>query len=92
MYVLRSKEAGMATVSATKFRQNIFGYLSETINFNTPLHVTTKEGSAVVISEADYNALLETMYISSIPGLKEDIIDGMNTPLDECVVDEDDEW
>jgi prevent-host-death family protein len=82
----------MATVSATKFRQNLFGYLSETINFNTPLHVTTKEGSAVVISEADYNAMQETMYLASIPDLKDDLIKGMRTPLDECVIDGDDAW
>jgi prevent-host-death family protein len=82
----------MATISATKFRQNLFGYLSEAINFNTPLHITTKDGSAVVISEADYNAMRETMYLSSIPGLKNDLIEGMKTPLDECVIDEDDAW
>jgi prevent-host-death family protein len=92
MYILEDKELSMPTISATKFRQNLFGYLSETIHFNTPLHVTTKEGSAVVISEADYNAIQETIYLSSIPGLKDDLIKGMQTPLNECVIDEDDEW
>jgi PHD/YefM family antitoxin component YafN of YafNO toxin-antitoxin module len=82
----------MATVSATKFRQNLFGYLSETINFNVPLHVTTREGNAVVISEADYNAMQETMYLMSIPGLTDDLIAGMQAPLEECVVDGDDAW
>jgi PHD/YefM family antitoxin component YafN of YafNO toxin-antitoxin module len=50
-----------------------------------PLHVTTKEGSAVVLSEEDYNALQETLYISSVPGLRDTIVEGMNTPIEDCI-------
>jgi prevent-host-death family protein len=79
----------MAIVPATRFRQNLFEYLSNTINNNEPLHVTTKSGNAVVISEADYNALQETIYLKSIPGMREKITEGMSTPLSECIVDND---
>jgi prevent-host-death family protein len=80
----------MATVSATRFRKDIFSLLSETIRDSTPLLVTTKEGNAVVISESDYNALQETLYLSSIPGMRDKIVSGMETPLDECTIDN--EW
>jgi PHD/YefM family antitoxin component YafN of YafNO toxin-antitoxin module len=80
----------MATVSATRFRKDIFSLLSETIRDSTPLFVTTKEGNAVVISESDYNALQETLYLSSIPGMRDKVLDGMKTPLDECIIDN--EW
>jgi prevent-host-death family protein len=82
----------MSSISATKFRQNLFSYLSETIRYNTPVHVTTKEGSAVVISEQDYSALQETLYLVSIPGMRETIIEGLNTPLEECASDAEVEW
>ncbi|MDR1183408.1 MAG: type II toxin-antitoxin system Phd/YefM family antitoxin [Coriobacteriales bacterium] len=80
----------MPTVSATRFRQDIFSLLSETIRDSNPLLVTTKEGNAIVISESDYNALQETLYLSSIPGMRDKVLDGMETPLDECIIDN--EW
>jgi prevent-host-death family protein len=87
MYV--SKNGGnMATVSATAFRQDIFGLLSETIRDSRPLTVTTKEGNAVVLSEDDYNALQETLYLVSMPGMREKIREGMATPLSDCVADD----
>jgi PHD/YefM family antitoxin component YafN of YafNO toxin-antitoxin module len=82
----------MTSVTATKFRQNIFNYLSETIKYNSPMQVTTKEGNAVVISEQDYNALQETLYLVSIPDMRETIIEGLDTPLDECVSEDEVEW
>jgi PHD/YefM family antitoxin component YafN of YafNO toxin-antitoxin module len=71
-------------ISATNFRKNLFSLLSETIRYNTPFHITTKEGSAVVLSEDDYNALQETLFISSVPGLRDSIIKGMNTSVEDC--------
>ncbi|MDR3052876.1 MAG: type II toxin-antitoxin system Phd/YefM family antitoxin [Coriobacteriales bacterium] len=75
----------MTTVSVTNFRKNIFSLLSETISHNAPLHVITKEGSAVVLSEEDYNALQETLYISSVPGLRDTIVEAMDTPIEDCI-------
>jgi PHD/YefM family antitoxin component YafN of YafNO toxin-antitoxin module len=83
-------EYSMATISATGFRKDLFSLLSETIRDSSPLLVTTKEGNAVVISENDYNALQETLYLSSIPGMRDKVLNGMETPLDECIIDN--EW
>ncbi|MDR2673216.1 MAG: type II toxin-antitoxin system Phd/YefM family antitoxin [Coriobacteriales bacterium] len=80
----------MPMVSATAFRKNIFSLLSETIKDSSPLFVSTKDGNAVVIGEADYNALQETVYLTSIPGMRKKVLDGMATPLSECTVDN--EW
>lgn len=46
-----------------------------------------KRTHAVLIAEADWRAIQETMYLLSIPGLRESIVDGLQTPLDECVTD-----
>lgn len=50
------------------------------------------DGNAVIISEEDYEGLMETLYLSSFPGMEKKIIDGMNTPISECVPAEKVEW
>lgn len=82
----------MINTNITNFRKNIFGILEQTIKFNQPVNVSTKDGNAVILSEEDYNGLIETVYLSTIPGLKEDIVAGMNTPLDECLPEEEVKW
>ena len=82
----------MLNTNITNFRKNIFGLLEQTIKYNEPVNISTKDGNAVIISEEDYNGLLETLYLNSIPGMKEKIIEGMNTPLDECISENEVEW
>lgn len=82
----------VTNVNITNFRKNIFGLLEQTIKYNEPVNISTKDGNAVILSEEDYNGLIETLYISSVPGLKEHLIEGMNTPLSECVPEEEVQW
>lgn len=82
----------MLNTNITNFRKNIFGLLEQTIKFNEPVNVSTKDGNAVIISEDDYNGLMETLYISSIPNMKEKIIEGLNTPISDCVAEDEVEW
>ena len=55
--------------------------LEQVIKCNQPVNTRTKDGHAVMISEADYRSLIETLYVSSVPGLKEQILAGMKEPL-----------
>lgn len=82
----------MTNTNVTNFRKNIFSLLEQTIKYNEPVNISTKDGNAVVISEEDYNGLMETLYLSSIPKVREDIIEGLNTPIDECVSEDEVEW
>lgn len=82
----------MMNTNITNFRRNIFTFLEQTIKYNEPVNISTKAGNAVVISEEDYNGLMETVYLSSIPQQREKIIDGLNTPLDECLPENEVEW
>ena len=75
----------MLNTNITNFRKNIFELLEQTIKYNEPVNISTKAGNAVIISEEDYNGLMETVYLSSIPQLREQIIEGLHTPLDECL-------
>ena len=55
------------------------------ISFNEHILISTKSGNAVMMSEEEYNSMIETLYISSVPGLKEKILEGGATPLSECI-------
>jgi len=82
----------MTNTNITNFRKNIYELLKQTIEFNEPVNISTKDGNAVLISEADYNGLMETLYLTSIPKMKEKLIKGKNTPKEECVAEEEVEW
>lgn len=75
----------MTNTTITNLRQNIFEYINQAINYNDVINVSTKNGNAVIISEDEYNSLIETVQLLSVPGMKEKIIEGMNQPLDECI-------
>ena len=82
----------MTNVNITNFRKDIYEMLERTIKYNEPLTITTKNGNAVVLSEEDYKNLMETLYIESIPGMKEDIIKGMKEPVEEYVDEKEVKW
>lgn len=82
----------MLNTNITNFLKNIFELLEQTIKYNEPVNISTKAGNAVIISEKDYNGLMETVYLSSIPQLREQIIEGLHTPLDECLPENEVHW
>lgn len=79
----------MINTNATNFRKQLFELIEQTIKYNEPVNINTKNGNAVLISESEYNSLMETLYLTSIPGMKEKHENGVNTPLKEC---EEFEW
>lgn len=82
----------MTNTNVTNFRKNIYELLKQTIKYNETINISTKDGNAVLISEEDYNSLIETLYIESIPGLKQDVLEGLNASADEFVSEEEVEW
>ncbi len=75
----------MKTITATKARENLYRLLDEVSVTSEPVQISGRRANAVLVSEADWRALQETVYLMSIPGLAESIREGMDTPLDECV-------
>ena len=82
----------MTNIHITTFRKNLFELLEQTIKYNEPINISTKDGNAVVLSEEDYKGLMETLYLSSIPGLKESILEGANTPTSELIPESEVQW
>ena len=82
----------MTTTTITNLRKNIYTMVENTVRYNEPISIITKEGNAVMISEEDYLGLIETLHLTSIPGMKEKLINGLNTPLSETVSEEEVDW
>lgn len=82
----------MLNTNITDFRKNVFTILDQIIKYNEPVIVSTKSGNAVIISEEDYNGLIETLYFYSVPGMKEKIIEGLRTPLEDCLPENQVQW
>ena len=51
----------MYNTNITNFRKNLFTIMEQTVKYNEPDNVSTKDGNAVLISEEDYNSLAETL-------------------------------
>lgn len=82
----------MTNTNITNFRKNIYNILENTVRYNEPVNICTKDGNAVLISEADYLGLMETLYLTSIPHMEEKIMNGFETPLSECVSENEVDW
>jgi len=80
----------MTVISATEARKRLYTLLDEVAESHDPVQITGKRSSAVLISEEDWRAIQETLFLHSIPGMSESIIEGMQTPVEEC--DEDLDW
>lgn len=82
----------MLNTTVTNFRKDIYNLLEQTIKFNEPVNVSTKNGNAVVLSEDEYNGMVETLYLYSVPELKDQLKEDMNAPLSEFVSEDEVDW
>jgi prevent-host-death family protein len=72
----------MGVLSATEARANLFRLIDETAESHQPVVISGKRNSAVLVSHDDWAAIQETLYLTSIPGMRESILKGMQTPLE----------
>ena len=83
----------MTAITATKARENIYKLIQD-VNANcTPVTITNTRGiNAVLIGEEDWKAIEETLYLMSVPGMTESIIEGGNTDTSECLDESEVDW
>jgi prevent-host-death family protein len=70
------------TITATDARAKLYNLLTEVNTSHSPITITGKSGNAVLVSEDDWNAVMETVALYSVPGLVEDINSGRAEPID----------
>ena len=74
----------MPPVTVTEARRILFGLVDEVADGHFGYCIVGKRNQAVLISMEDWNALQESLYLNSFPGLADSIVEGMNTPVSEC--------
>jgi len=73
----------MTSITATEARKQLYKLVDDVQESHEPVQITGKRGSAVLVSESDWRAVQETLYLVSIPGMRESILEGMATPASE---------
>ena len=74
----------MTILNATEARANLYSLIDETANTHQPIVITGKRTNAILVSEEDWNAISETIYLLSVPEMRESIKEGLNENPAEC--------
>ena len=74
----------MTTLTASEARANLYRLIDEAAETHAPILITSKRSNAVLVAEEDWNAIQETLYLVSIPGMRDSIREGMATSAEEC--------
>ncbi len=74
----------MSTLTATEARKRLYTLVDDVAESHDPIQIVGKRNSAFLVSEEDWRAIQETLYLSSIPEMKESIREGLKTPVEEC--------
>ncbi|MFH0937915.1 MAG: type II toxin-antitoxin system Phd/YefM family antitoxin [Planctomycetota bacterium] len=77
----------MTTLKVSQARSRLYRLIDEASTSHEPILITGKRANAILVSEDDWRAIQETMYLLSIPGMRESIRKGMNTPIKQCSKD-----
>ena len=74
----------MSDVDMTLEMHNLYKLIDEASQSHEPIQITGKQNNAVLLSETDWISIQETLYLLSIPNMRESIRDGLNEPLEQC--------
>lgn len=74
----------MTALTATQARKHLYTLVDKVKETHEPVQIMGKRSSAILVSEDDWRAIQETLYLTSIPGMRESIKRGLKTPVDKC--------
>jgi len=74
----------MTTMTATQARKNLYALVDEVSSSHVPIQISGKRHSAVLVSEEDWRAVQETLYLTGVPGMRESIVEGLKSSGEEC--------
>jgi prevent-host-death family protein len=74
----------MKIITATAARSDLYRVIDSALSDHEPVQITGKRGNAVLVAEADWRAIQETLHLLSIPGMRESIREGMAEPIERC--------
>lgn len=74
----------MKTITATSARSDLYSVIDTAVDHHEPIQITGKRGNAVLVAEADWRAIQETLHLVSIPGMRDSIREGLDADLQDC--------
>jgi antitoxin YefM len=74
----------MTVIKASAARARLYRLIDEVALSHEPVLISGKRRNAVLLSEDDWRSIQETLYLLSVPGMRESIIDGLKTPMSKC--------
>ena len=82
----------MSTINITNARKDLYNLVESVSLYHEPTLIVGKKANAVLVSEEDWSAIQETLYLDSIPGMTKSILEGAKESLDDCISEEMVEW
>ena len=77
----------MKTIPLARAQAELRKLIDEVAEYSEPVQIVGEHTNAVLVSEADWRSIQETLYLTSIPGMKESLLEGMAAPVEECVTE-----
>jgi antitoxin YefM len=77
----------MSSINVTSARKDLYNLVQKVNLTHEPVEITGKESNAILVGEEDWRSIQETLYLTSIPGMRESIIKGMKTPIEDLSTD-----
>jgi antitoxin YefM len=74
----------MPTLSASEARANLYRLMDQAAESHQPIVITGKRHDSVLLSAEDWQSIQETLYLLSVPSMRESIKEGMAEPVDVC--------
>lgn len=74
----------MMSITATEARKKLYALLDDVAESHEPVQIAGKRHSAVLVSQEDWRAVQETLYLTSVPGMRDSILKGLKTPVKKC--------
>jgi antitoxin YefM len=80
----RTKKRTLMSMNASEARKKLYRLIDDTAAAHEPLLITGPRSNAVLVGEEDWNSIQETLYLLSVPGMRESIREGLETPIEKC--------
>lgn len=77
----------MTTLTATEARKRLYSLLDDVADSHQPIQIAGRRHAAVLVSEDDWRAVQETLYLTGIPGMRDSIRKGLKTPIEKCATE-----
>jgi len=82
--IFKSRGKNMTILNVTEARSKLYSLIDETANTHQPIIIKGKRSNAILVSEEDWNAISETLFLLSVPNMRESIQTGLKESLELC--------